>query len=830
MIKEAMEQNRHLYYPQRLRDIYDCIDLYPLTVIEAPMGYGKTTLTRDWLRRSGYRYVWKHIYDRAIEEEWDDFFSAFSEIIGESSDKLMDYSFQESIRFAQKIAGFFRKLRITEPTVIVLDDYHLLNSKMMDTLIELIAEDGLANLHIVLTLRSQHFNRLEELSLKGCLYHISKDEVAFTCGEIKRYYKSCGLKISHQESQALFENTEGWISAIYLTMLAYRKNGQFTPANSIYKLLENSIYRPLTDEMKNFLQHLCVVDAFTRAQANYIWPGDNSDLLLGQLGSHMFINYDPLTQLYNIHSIFAGFLRKLVKETCLSCLKDIYRRNGLWYLKQGDCYKARHYLYMAGDFEGLLESLSQDNSNSYSCRNKEAIKKYMSECPVEVKKGNYYGLLAYILHLIAHHDYECAKVAADELADYIEADDRLSETEKNKFRGELVLINGLKNFSDLKKVGQAIMTSWQLMGSSTSMKFRTNNWTFASPSVLGLYYSRSGHLLEHLEDMNTYMPYYYRLTNGHGTGGEEVMEAEYFYYKGDFETALIHAESAYINAQIAGEDITFAALFIKVRACMMSGRLDKAFKYIEIIHHSEVSRRIQSSIHISRLCEGYIYTYLGLLDRVPEQLLEDDLPYVQLMYPCKPFYHLIYGKIMLEKKTYTELIGIATYFLDIALEMKNLLGQVYTYIYMSAAYRGLFKEDEAQDYLLKALEIAMPDSLYMAFVENSEDIIEVLVLIQNKGLYMDEIDEIRSLSKTYTANKQVMLTYYNKDSLTTLTLREMEIAELATEGKTNAQIGQALFISENTVKKAIRSIYSKLHINNRTLLKQAMARGKIHTR
>jgi len=53
-----------------------------------------------------------------------------------------------------------------------------------------------------------------------------------------------------------------------------------------------------------------------------------------------------------------------------------------------------------------------------------------------------------------------------------------------------------------------------------------------------------------------------------------------------------------------------------------------------------------------------------------------------------------------------------------------------------------------------------------------------------------------------------------------LTQRETEIAYLAAEGMTNIEIGKQLFISPNTVKKALTNIYAKLSINSRALLKQ----------
>lgn len=53
------------------------------------------------------------------------------------------------------------------------------------------------------------------------------------------------------------------------------------------------------------------------------------------------------------------------------------------------------------------------------------------------------------------------------------------------------------------------------------------------------------------------------------------------------------------------------------------------------------------------------------------------------------------------------------------------------------------------------------------------------------------------------------------DPLTSLSEREREVLVLIARGHTNQQIAEELFISENTVKKHVNSIYAKLETENR---------------
>lgn len=56
-----------------------------------------------------------------------------------------------------------------------------------------------------------------------------------------------------------------------------------------------------------------------------------------------------------------------------------------------------------------------------------------------------------------------------------------------------------------------------------------------------------------------------------------------------------------------------------------------------------------------------------------------------------------------------------------------------------------------------------------------------------------------------------------------LSARELEVLVLIARGHSNREIGEQLFVSENTVKTHVNNIYAKLEVRRRT---QAVARAK----
>jgi DNA-binding CsgD family transcriptional regulator len=59
---------------------------------------------------------------------------------------------------------------------------------------------------------------------------------------------------------------------------------------------------------------------------------------------------------------------------------------------------------------------------------------------------------------------------------------------------------------------------------------------------------------------------------------------------------------------------------------------------------------------------------------------------------------------------------------------------------------------------------------------------------------------------------------FNSSLTSRLTARELEIAKLVAQGLTNAEIGEKLWIQENSVKQALKRMFRKLEVSSRTEL------------
>lgn len=95
------------------------------------------------------------------------------------------------------------------------------------------------------------------------------------------------------------------------------------------------------------------------------------------------------------------------------------------------------------------------------------------------------------------------------------------------------------------------------------------------------------------------------------------------------------------------------------------------------------------------------------------------------------------------------------------------------------------------------------------------EIEKLSVLIENNINIKDNLMRLKNVWIEYFIYKQNK-EFEQKENR--LTERENECYQLLMAGKTNGQIAKELWITENTVKKHISNIYSKMGVENRSQL------------
>ena len=825
MNKSKAGTNKNLYFSEKIKRSMLKILNYPLTIVEAPMGYGKTTAVSNQLSFYNVNVMLQRVYDNSLTNFWSGFCHLFSQFDEERFKSLLELEFPYDSVSESAALNILKSIELPEGSVIVIDDYHLVECDEANSFIEYIVISEMLNFNIVLNTRFTFFPRLEELKLKEYLYHVKKEDFELNPEDIISYYGQSGVSIKRNEAEKLYAFTEGWISALHLIKLNYGSSHSFSHSQDIYMLIDKAVYSPLSEAGKDLLVNMSVFDDFTLGQAKYVWKGDNPEEYIDLLvEKNDFVAYDYNKKTYHIHSILKKFLEEKLENKEKTYKEALYIKAAKWYMEKEQYLYSMRYAYLAGEFGILLKTVELDKGHSINSEYKNLIIKYFEECPSESKKKFPFAMLVYARRMFTFNEVILFKKACAEFMENIEDMEFLDKEYKDRLLGEYELLLSFTGYNDIEKMSQHHKRACQLLTSASSLLGVKASWTFGSPSVLYMFHRSSGELEKEIQIIRKAMPFYYQITKNHGNGAEYVMEAEGYYYTGDFENSEIVMHRAFQEANDASQSgIIICCVFLQIRLAFIKGDFSTILDLIRKAREDINSKKWYLFMHTLDMCEAYIYSYLNIKQSIPQWIREGDFKNTRLFFPTMGFLNIVYGRSMLISGEYLKLIGSSQKFIAIASVFPNLLAQIYTFIYLAAANNRIFRQEQALDELKKALEIAMPDKIYMPFVENCDYIKSLLEELYRQGSYKEDIEKILNLYKPYEeAIKQIIEKNFTENKLV-LTKREMQIARLAVEGLSNKEIGEKLLISQNTVKTQLKRVFEKLGINSRVLLKQYLS-------
>ena len=196
-----------------------------LTLISAPAGFGKTALVSAWLA-----FIERSVAWLTLDEEENDparflkyFVAALQTIdpaIGEGILGAL-HSPQPPTPEAILTALLNDLTTIRDPFVLVLDDYHLLDSQAVDQALAFLLEHLPPPMHLVIATREDPALPLARLRARGYLTELRTADLRFTPAEAAAFLNEVmGLHLTAANIAALETRTEGWIVGLQLAALS----------------------------------------------------------------------------------------------------------------------------------------------------------------------------------------------------------------------------------------------------------------------------------------------------------------------------------------------------------------------------------------------------------------------------------------------------------------------------------------------------------------------------------------------------------------------------------------------------------------------------------
>ena len=242
------------YYPPRLMERLEYSKHYPMTLVEAPSGFGKTTILEHFLTtrlpEGALRGRYEFVRGRA-REGWQQFCALIARVDPDCARKLRAIGPPDEDTLPD-IAQALEGLACPEEAWLWLDDFTKWGLDRPGAFLDALSRHGGEGLHIVLTTQPLPKEKWGSLLHGGNLWHLREDSFAFQLEEIDGYFRAAGLSLTRGQLEEVGRLSEGWVMALRLQMANFVISGTFHPGG-MDELMETVFWRRLTEEEQRFL-------------------------------------------------------------------------------------------------------------------------------------------------------------------------------------------------------------------------------------------------------------------------------------------------------------------------------------------------------------------------------------------------------------------------------------------------------------------------------------------------------------------------------------------------------------------------------------------------
>ena len=354
----------------RLEDTLDRVRSYPVVLVEADAGYGKTTAALVLARRCVHAW-----YALTTADKDPAVFLAHlvAAVDGACPGVAAEVATRVSPEFAADIWPAVVDAvtqaiddRLESDAYLVLDDFHLVDEPAVRAIVERLVDRLPVRLHLVITARRRpSLPSLLRWRAGGDLATVARVDLAFAADEVIDFCRlRFGLAMTKGQAEVMAEETEGWPIAVQLLAQHLRESGIGVETlvsrlpegrQEIFGYLSDQVLGRLPSRIRDFLTasaHLRLLDAAVCAAVT--GDDDAAEMLDAVAASGLFCTPDGEGR-YRLHHLFRDLLRSQASDgTRLRC----HRRAAQHFREKGDLEGAVYHELEADDVASAAADLS----------------------------------------------------------------------------------------------------------------------------------------------------------------------------------------------------------------------------------------------------------------------------------------------------------------------------------------------------------------------------------------------------------------------------------------------------------------------------------------
>lgn len=850
-----------------------------LILISAPAGFGKTTVVSDWIHQQKIPTAWISLDkgDNDPVEFLNYIISGIQGIhksFGAGALGLLNSPNRPS---GKSIAGLLINeiLQLTQNFLLVLDDFHVVESGEILELTAYLLEHIPANIHIVILTRSDPALSVSRLRSQQQLVELRSSDLSFSANDISILFnKKLKLGLSIEDIFSLETKTEGWIAGLQLTAMSLQGREDISEfirdfkgdSRYIMDYLMEEVLKIQSDDIKEFLLQTSIMEQMSAPLCNTVLGRNDSQLILEELEkNNMFvIPLDNERNWYRYHHLFADLLKQRLQIQYKEAIPMIHNKACEWFEHHNMSELAIEHALEIKDYEKCIQLLGKVSEELWQNGLHAAILKYGEILPDELIKTNPEFCLYHSWILISAGQIQkavpflaSAELKAKQLIQDSDSTDGNIQYYK-KLLGKISVAFAYLN-SHVENSEQAFdycKTAMENLSEDDPLWF---SWAWFS---YGISYFTVGDLKDGSKAFDKALEYGKKSGNIYLISAIVIRMAENEQQLGHYKAAYKKCTDLlfYIKkkgyGQIAKAEWTYAALYLIMSITeTMWADTEKAFDHIKTAYQlsrdvKDIFMRVMILMMYSTLLrmtgDKEAEKRMTELDEIMKQ--NEIPPFLVSMYITWKTHYLLeqnqieeashlfleYGIGSDKEKTHLyEMCYVS--FIQLLLaqgkleEAGGLISELFAVVSEGQRIERMIElklisvdfckkkgdHKNAVINLMDAMEIASEENLLSFFVYNYVDIDDLF----------EEVFKIQATSKTSIPNKFILniksalekrnnSRKNNSDAL--LSARELDTLKLIARDLSNQEIANKLFISLNTVKTHLQNIYLKLEVDNRT--------------
>ena len=258
------------------------------------------------------------------------------------------------------------------PVTLVLDDLHLLTERTVLDGLEYVLRNSGRGLRLVAASRMDPLLALHRYRLSGQLTEIRASDLIFTSLEARLLIAQHGIMLSAESLDCLVRRAEGWAAGMRLaaiSMAGHPDPEQFIKEfdaedSAVTGYLVQEVLNAQPAHVREFLLRTSILDYVSADIARELIDAEpDPNVLLTLARANAFVL--PVGQgWYRYHSLLAAVLRLKLRCDSPDRVPELHRRAARWYRRDGSLAAAVRHAGNAGDWEfaarTVLDELAVD--------------------------------------------------------------------------------------------------------------------------------------------------------------------------------------------------------------------------------------------------------------------------------------------------------------------------------------------------------------------------------------------------------------------------------------------------------------------------------------